>query len=95
MKNNLGGETLHEFVALIPTTHSYFRGNGCVDKKAKCTKKCVIQQEIKREYYKCLKSNKTILRSQQWFRVSCTGYARKKSTRLPLVQMMIGKKQEC
>ena len=53
--------------------HRYAKGNntddGCVNKKAKDTKKYVIKQEIIFEDYKeGLKNNKTILKFQQRFR---------------------------
>ena len=54
---------------MISKMCSYVTNNGCVQKKAKGTKKCVIKRETKfKSYKKCLENNKTILRSQQMFR---------------------------
>lgn len=60
---------MKEFVALRSQTYSHLADKECVDKKAKGKKKCVIKQEIRfKDYKKCLKSNKTILPSQQRFK---------------------------
>ena len=42
MKDELGGKIMTEFVALRPKTYSYLTGDCEEDKKAKGTKKCVI-----------------------------------------------------
>ena len=68
MKDELGGETITEFIALRPKTYSYLTDNDKIDKKAKGTKKCVIKKMIKfDDYKKCLLNDKVILKSQQRF----------------------------
>ena len=55
MKDELGGESIMEFIALRPKTYSYLTDNDKIDKKAKGTKKCVIKKMIKfDDYKKCL-----------------------------------------
>ena len=44
MKDELGGKTMTEFVALRPKTISFLMSDGSNDKKAKGTKKCVIKR---------------------------------------------------
>ena len=69
MKDELVGETLKEFVALLPRMHSYLMHDGHIDKRAQDTKKCVIKRGIKfADYIIFQENNKTTLRSQQWFR---------------------------
>ena len=69
MKDELGGKTMREFVALRPTCYSYLMDDRKVDKKAKGTKKCVIKIYLKfNDYFECLKEKKKILRSQQRFK---------------------------
>ena len=41
-----------EFVALRPMVYSYMTDDGCVDKKTKARKKCVIKHENKFDCYK-------------------------------------------
>ena len=54
---------------MISKMCSYVANNGCVQKKAKATKKCIIKKETKfKNYKKYLENNKAILRSQQTFR---------------------------
>ena len=68
MKDELGGETITEFIALRPKTYFYLTDNDKIDKKAKGTKKGVIKKMIKLDdYKKCLLNDKVILKSQQWF----------------------------
>ena len=68
MKDELGGETITEFIALRPKTYSYLTDNYKIDKKAKETKKCIIKKMIKfDDYEKCLLNDKVILKSQQRF----------------------------
>ena len=47
MKYELGGEIIIEFTALRPKIYSYLTDNDKIDKKAKGTKKCVINKMIK------------------------------------------------
>ena len=69
LKDELGGKIMKEFVALRPKTYSYLLDEDSEHKKAKGTKKCVIQRRLKFIDYKdCLLNNKIILKSQQRFR---------------------------
>ena len=43
MKDELGGQIMKDFSGLIVKTYSYLKNNNDEDKKAKCTKKCVIK----------------------------------------------------
>ena len=68
MKDELGGEIITEFIALITKTCSYLTNNDKIDKKSKGTKKCVIKKMIKfDDYKKCLLNDKVILKSQERF----------------------------
>ena len=68
MKDELGGEIITEFTALRPKTYSYLTDNDKIDKKAKGTKKCVIDKMIKfNDYKKCLLNGEIIFKSQQRF----------------------------
>ena len=68
MKDELGGEIITEFTALRQKTYSYLTDNDKIDKKAKETKKCVINKMIKfNDYKKCLLNGEIILKSQQRF----------------------------
>ena len=69
MKDELGRKIMTGFVALRPKTYSFLTGDCEEERKAKGTKKCVIKQMLKFYDYKyCLKSNATILKSQQRFK---------------------------
>ena len=66
MKDELGGETITDFIALRPKTYSYLTDYDKIDKKAKGTKKCAINKMIKYDdYKKCLLNEKILLRSQK------------------------------
>ena len=52
MKDKLGGKIMTKFVGLIAKTYSQLIDDGSEDKKAKCTKKCVIKRKVKFEDYK-------------------------------------------
>ena len=68
-KDELGGKIMTEFVALRPKTYSYLMDDGNSDKKAKGTKKCVIERVPKFNDYKdCLLNNEIILKPQQRFK---------------------------
>ena len=68
MKDELGGKIITEFVTLRPKTYSFLTDDGKEDKKAKGTKKCIIQKTIKfNDYKKCLLNDEIILQSQQKF----------------------------
>ena len=62
-KDELGGKIITEVVALRPKTYPYLMDDGSDHKKAKGTKKCVINQKLMFENYKdWLFNNKTIYR---------------------------------
>ena len=66
MKDELGGDIITEFVALRPKAYSYVTINVIEMKKAKGTKKCVVNKMLKFE--KCLFDNGKVLKSQQRFK---------------------------
>ena len=69
MKDELGGRTITEFVALRPKTYAHLTDDFKEDKKAKGTKKCVIKRMIKFDgYKKCSLNGEVILKSQQRFK---------------------------
>ena len=69
LKDELGGKIMKEFVTLRPKTYSYLLDEDSEHKKAKGTKKYVIQRRLKFNDYKdCLLNNKIMLKSQQRFR---------------------------
>ena len=69
MKDELGGDIITEFVALRPKAYSYITNDFIEMKKAKGTKKCVVNKMLRFEdYKKCLFSNGKVLKSQQRFK---------------------------
>ena len=57
MKDELGGKIMKEFIRLRAKTFSYLIDDCSEDKKAKDTKKCVIERKLKFEDYKnCLEA---------------------------------------
>ena len=69
MKDELGGGTITEFVALRPKTYSYTTDEFIELKKTKGTKKCVVKKMLKFEdYKKYLFGNEPMLKSQQRFK---------------------------
>ena len=69
MKDELGGGIITEFVALRPKAYSYKTSDNIELKKAKGTKKCVINKMLSFSDYKnCLFDNEKVLRSQQRFK---------------------------
>ena len=69
MKDELGGDIITEFVALRPKAYSYIANNFIEMKKAKGTKKCVLNKILRFEdYKKCLFDNGKVLKSQQRFK---------------------------
>ena len=69
MKDELGGDIITEFVALRPKAYSYVTNNFIEMKKAKGTKKCVVNKMLRFEdYKKCLFDNGKVLKSQQRFK---------------------------
>ena len=66
MKDELGGDTITEFVALRPKAYSYITNDFKEMKKAKGTKKCVVNKMLR--FKKCLFSNGKVLKSQQRFK---------------------------
>ena len=68
VKDELGGEFITEFIALRPRTFSYLTDNDKIDKKAKGTRKCVVNKMIKfHDYKNCLLNDNILLKSQQRF----------------------------
>ena len=69
MKDELGGDIITEFVALRPKAYSYITNNFIEMKKAKGTKKCVVNKMLRfNDYKKCLIDNGKVLKSQQRFK---------------------------
>ena len=69
MKDELGGDIITEFVALRPKAYSYITNDFIEMKKAKGTKKCVVNKMLRFEdYKKCLLNNGKVLKSQQRFK---------------------------
>ena len=57
MKDELGGKFTIKFVGLRVKAYSYLIDDNSKDKKAKGTKKCVIERKLKFENYKnCLEA---------------------------------------
>ena len=68
-KDELGGKLITEVVALRPKASAYLDDFGNDRKKAKCTKKCVIKQELMFwNFEECSLNNKNVYRSQQRFK---------------------------
>ena len=68
-KDELGGDIITEFVVLRPKAYSYVTNNFIEMKKAKGTKKCVVNKMLRFEdYKKCLFDNGKVLKSQQRFK---------------------------
>ena len=64
MKDALGGDIITEFVALRPKAYSYITNDFIEMKKAKGTKKCVVNKMLRFEdYKKCLFDNGKVLKS--------------------------------
>ena len=69
MKDELGGGIITEFVALRPKAYSYKTEDNVELKKAKGTKKCIINKMLSfNDYKNCLFDNVKVLRSQQRFK---------------------------
>ena len=69
MKDELGGDITTEFVALRPKAYSYITNDFIEIKKAKGTKKCVVNKILRFEdYKKCLFDSGKVLKSQQRFK---------------------------
>ena len=55
MKDELGRKIMAKFPGQRSKTYIYLIDDGSEDKKAKCTKKCIIKRKLKFENYKnCL-----------------------------------------
>ena len=68
MKDELDGKIITDFVTLRPKTYSFLIDDGKEDKKAKGTKKCIIEKMIKfNDYKKFLLDDEVTLKSQQRF----------------------------
>ena len=67
MKDELGGKTMTEFIALRPKTYSYLMEDSSkhvTKKKAKGTKECLIKSVLKFNDYKdCLLKNEIASKS--------------------------------
>ena len=82
-KDELGGKIVKEFVVLRAKINSYLTNDASEHKKAKGAKKCVIKRRLLFENYTgCLFNDKTILKSQQRFKMIVTLYILNKSIRL-------------
>ena len=69
MKDELGGGIITEFVALRPKAYSYITNDFTELKKAKGTKKCIINKMLNfNDYKNCLFDNGKVLRPQQRFK---------------------------
>ena len=69
MKDELGGDIITEFVALRPKAYSYITNDFIEMKKAKGTKKCVVNKMLRfNDHKKCLFDNGKVLKSQQRFK---------------------------
>ena len=69
MKDELGGGIIMEFVTLRPKAYSYKTEDNIELKKAKGTKKCIINKMLSfNDYKKCFLDNGKVLRSQQRFK---------------------------
>ena len=69
MKDELGGDIITEFVALRPKAYSYVTNDFIEMKKAKGTKKCVVNKMLRfNDDKKCLFDNEKVLKSQQRFK---------------------------
>ena len=69
MKDELGGDIITDFVVLRPKAYSYITNDFVEMKKAKGTKKCVVNKMLRFEdYKKCLFDNGKVLKSQQRFK---------------------------
>ena len=71
MKDELGGTTMTEVVALRPKLYSFRQLDGVEDKKCKGIKKCVVKKTLIFDDYKnCLLNPTDVYRSQFMFRSS-------------------------
>ena len=69
MKDELGGDIITEFVALSSKAYSYITNDFIEMKKAKGTKKCVVNKMLRfNDYKKCLFDNGKVLKLQQRFK---------------------------
>ena len=67
-KDELNGNIMKEFVAVVSRLHAFVDNNDKNEKKAKNIKKCVIKKILKFNHYKdVLLSNKTTRATQQRF----------------------------
>ena len=68
-KDELGGKIIIEFAGIRPRAYAYLMDNDSQKKKARGTKKCVINRKIMYENYKdFLFNKKIILKLQQRFK---------------------------
>ena len=81
-KDELGGKILTEFCSLRAKAYAYKLDDDTEHKKAKGTKKCIIERELMFENHKdSLLNDKLIIRSRQRFRSCIIKCIQKKSIR--------------
>ena len=77
-KDELGGDIITEFVALRPKAYSYITNNFIEMKKAKGTKKCVVNKMLRfDDYKKCLFGNGKVLSHNKGLKVKTMKCTRK------------------
>ena len=69
LKDEIKGKTMTEFIALRAKTYVYLLDDDSEHKKAKGTKKCIIERELTFKNYKdSLLNNEIVIKSQHRFR---------------------------
>ena len=86
MKDEFGEKNMTKSVALRPKTYSYLIGNcNTTIKKAKGSKKCIIQRILKFDDWKnCLLNNEVIPKSQQGFKSEAHNVYTEKNNKIAL-----------
>ena len=80
MKNELGGKIMTKFVGLRAKTNSCLIDDDNEDKKAKCTKRCVVKKRLKFENYEdCLETTQLENKINYLKKVNLTWIVLKKS----------------
>ena len=87
MKDELGGKIMAKFVGLRPKTYSFLMDDGNKDKKAKATKKCVINRS--RAYVQWLQKLFIKWKRSKDLKVNHILHAMKKSIRFHYIVIMI------
>ena len=84
-KDELGVKIMIEFVELRAKKHAYLMDDNSEYKNAKGTKRCVIKRGLMVKNYKgCLFNDKTILKSQQRFRIYCHSVYTEQINKIPI-----------